>query len=303
MTWQSIVKGSRKSDGERKVWTSMKPLIDEYVKSEGDKEFSPSDLRIFLIENLPQRVKDEQITPDLTKPEVGGILTAIRQALNDLSVENVQTTKYFGQKIPRYLSYNYGIKASKSRNKYIKKSWDYELKAGQSRSASRKLVEGTIKEMLTEFLKDKDEVNISQVKEFIIENLKQEHIKRHSVDGKVTSAISGAASRYIKNKLDTHLKNKIPIMIKKIGYDNKYAHSIAGGQAYYTKIKKADSWESMVDSMIAEGKLFEEIYTAILRKYKFSAPSKNEVISYLNANYKKHSLFSNKWNTKGEGKL
>lgn len=95
-------------------------------------------------------------------------------------------------------------------------------------------------------------------------------------------------------------------MVKNLGYENKYAHAfqgserqIGGGHSYF--IKKSDSWESMTDSMIAEGKLFEAIYTAILQKFKFSAPSKEKVVAYLNANYERHPLFSNKWSTKSEG--
>lgn len=303
MSWELTIKAST-SKSAKIVWPSMKNLIDKFFEIE--QEYTTTNLRNYLINNLENQLTQDR--PDLSSRVVK---TNVAVALKDLKSEG-DRTKYMSQKVPRYIKTKYKRTRRMGHQIYgneylpIEKSWNSTLKSGASRSESRKLVEQTIKEMLAEFLEGKDEISTPEIKQYIIDNLKEEHIKRHNVDGKVTAAISSAPTRYIQNRLDSHIKNKIPIMVKNLGYENKYATSfqgsqrqIGGGHSYF--IKKADSWESMVDSMIAQGKLFEEIYTAILQKYKFSAPSKENVVAYLNANYKRHPLFSNKWNTKGEG--
>lgn len=188
----------------------------------------------------------------------------------------------------------------------MRMSWHLILKGrgGAPRSQSIKMVEATVKSLIEQFVEGKDEFTSDEIKAYLIDNLKSEHIKRNSVDGKVTTIISGAPTRYIQNRLDGAMKTKIPIWIKKHGYQNYNTSRMTQSDIDskpFTTFKKSDSWESMVDSMIADGKLFDEIYTAILRKYKFSSPSKEEVLNYLNSNYERHPLFSNKWSTKSEG--
>jgi hypothetical protein len=302
MSWENIVK-ARPSASVKVVWPVMKNLIDDFFESR--EVYEVIELRNYLISNLKERVENER--SDLSPYKIG---TSIAHAMADLQNDAHSNTKYMDQKVPRYIRARYNRARYHNGETYelldVEKSWDSTLKTGKPRSASRKLIEQTIKEMLKEFLEGKDEVSTPEIKQYIIDNLKEEHIKRHNVDGKVTSAVAGAPTRYINNRLDNHLKNKIPIMIKKLGYENKYANpfqgserQLGGGHSYF--IKKSDSWESMVDSMIANGELFEAIYTAILRKFKFSSPSKEKVVAYLNANYERHPLFSNKWSTKSEG--
>ena len=307
MSWGQIIKmPAGRRPNEKKIWEAMKLVIEDFLSQKGNK-FYQKDLRNYINDNLSEKFFESNPPDPNNKATTVGYKASIRRALEDINSEMDRHSKYFGQKIPRYLTYNYNIvHDGKGVYDVLKKSWDSTLKTGKPRSASRKLIEQTIKEMLKEFLEGKNEISIPEIKEYIINNLKEEHIKRNNVDGKVTSAVAGAPTRYINNRLDNHLKNKIPIMIKNLGYENKYAHSyqgstrqIGGGHSYF--IKKSDSWESMTDSMIAEGKLFEAIYAAILQKFKFSAPSKEKVVAYLNANYERHPLFSNKWSTKSEG--
>jgi hypothetical protein len=281
---------SSNSTFKRNIYKAYKEAIKNYYKL--------NDLGNFTLDELHSQSKDYAYEYLLNHPNINSrAVNSWLSAKSKKILPNILTALEREGVIKRL---------NKKNIEGVYKSWDSTLKAGQSRSASRKLIEQTIKEMLEEFLEGKDEVSTPQIKQYIIDNLKEEHIKRHNVDGKVTSAISSAPKRYINNRLDSHIKNKIPIMVKKLGYENKYTASfqgserlIGGGHSYF--IKKSESWESMTDSMIAEGKLFEDIYTTILRKYKFSSPSKDKVISYLNANYKRHPLFSNKWHTKGEG--
>ena len=298
MSWSQIIKmPAGRRPNEKKVWEAMKLVIENFLSQEGNK-FYQKDLRNYINDNLSEKFFELNPPDPSNRATTTGYKASIKRALEDINSEMDRHSKYFGQKIPRYLTYNYNIvHDGQGVYEVLKKSWDIALKRGQSRTAARKLVEKTIKEMVGEFLEGKDKVFTADLKQHIIDNLKAEHIKRHSVDGKVTSVISGQPTRYINNKLETTFPSKIIPMAKTFGYGIVYGKS--RNPSYL--IKKSDSWESMTDSMIAEGKLFEAIYAAILQKFKFSAPSKEKVVAYLNANYERHPLFSNKWSTKSEG--
>ncbi len=277
MSWENIVKSTFKRD----IYKAYKEAIKNYYES--------NDLGNFTLDELHSQSKDYALTYLRRHPNINPRAASAWLNSNKPKriLPNILTALEKEGVIQRINAKGRGG---------IFKSWDSTLKTGQSRSAARKLVEKTIKEMVEKFLEGKDKVNTDELRRYIIDNLKAEHIKRHTVDGKVTSVISGQPTRYIKNKLDTSFPNKILPMAKTFGYDLVYARR--GDPSYL--IKKSDSWESMVDSMVDE-KTFEPIYTAILRKFKFSSPSKEKVVSYLNANYERHPLFSNKWSTKSEG--
>tara|TARA_A100001201_G_scaffold141432_1_gene136848 strand:+ start:9093 stop:10007 length:915 start_codon:yes stop_codon:yes gene_type:complete len=301
MSWESIFKATT-SKSAKLVWPSMKKLIDKFF--EGSQDFTVSNLRNYLIDNLDNQLQEDR--PDISNKQR---TINVSQAIKDLRIVGGRS-KYMDQKVPRY------IKATKQRARVvgewnptlnaqvygdtylpIEKSWDSTLKS--KATEARRLVEKTIKEMVGQFVEGKDKIFTDDLKQHIIDNLKAEHIKRHSVDGKVSNTISSQPTRYIKHKLETTFPTKIIPMAKSFGYGIVYGRPSRGKPTYL--IKKSDSWESMTDSMIAEGKLFEAIYTAILQKFKFSAPSKEKVVAYLNANYERHPLFSNKWSTKSEG--
>ena len=296
MSWETIFKATT-SKSAKIVWPSMKKLIDSFF--EGTQEFTVSNLRNYLINNL-----DTQLQKD--RPDISNRQRTINVAttIKDLRIE-AGRSKYMDQKVPRYIKTNHERERKQMTGFYgdtylpIKKSWDSTLKGKRPRSASKKDVEETLKEMLREYVKDKDRFSMDEVRRFIIDNLKQKHIERKTVNGQITSAAAGAPTRYIKNTLDSHLKSKIPIMLRQLGF-SKIGRTSGSNSGIYTPIEKSDSWESIVDSMVDE-KTFEPIYTAILRKFKFSSPSKEKVIAYLNANYERHPLFSNKWSTKNEG--
>jgi hypothetical protein len=273
----------------------MKKLIDKFFET--DQEYTTTNLINYLIDNLGAQLLEDR--PDLTQQHRSA---SKGHAIKDLEDKSGRS-KFMDQKIPRYIRATHKRSRRMGQfygNEYlpIEKSWDSTLKSKSTKA--RKLVEKTIKEMVEEFVKGKDKIFTEDLKQHIIDNLKAEHIKRHSVDGKVTNVISRQPTQYIQHKLETTFPTKIIPMAKSFGYGIVYGRPSRGISTYL--IRKSDSWESMTDSMISNGKLFDEIYTAILRKYKFSSPSKDKVISYLNANYERHPLFSNKWNIKSEGK-
>jgi len=298
MSWELTIKATT-SKSAKLVWPSMKKLIDKFFET--NQEYIVINLRNFLIDNLDAQIREDN--PDMTKAQQSAIIGA---GLRDLKDITSGRSKYMDQKVPRYIrSHHKKARTSLSGGqgetyKPIKKSWDSTLK--QARSKNRKLVEETIKAMIADYVVGKDEFSSDELKQYIIDNLRDEHIKRHSVDGKISGPISGAPKRYINHLLDGAMKTKIPKWVKSHGLTNvNLRRRDLGGDKPSTIFKKSDSWESMVDSMIAEDKLFEEIYTAILRKFKFSSPSKEKVVAYLNANYKKHPLFNNKWSIKSGG--
>ena len=277
MSWENIVKSSFKRD----IYKAYKEAIKNYYES--------NDLGDFTLDSLHSQSKDYAYEYLLNHPNINS--RAVGSWLKSKSkriLPNILTALEREGVIKR---------VNAKGREAIFKSWDSTLKGGRPRSASRKLVEKTIKEMVGEFLEGKDKIFTADLKQHIIDNLKAEHIKRHSVDGKVSTSVSGAPTRYIQNRLDNTFPRKIIPMAKSFGFAISYGKD--GNHTYL--LKKSDSWESMVDSMIAEGKLFEAIYTAILQKFKFSSPSKEKIVAYLNANYERHPLFSNKWSTKSEG--
>lgn len=298
MSWESVVKKATTSRTVKLIWPSMKKLIDNFF-SEEREEYFYNDLKTYLIDNI--RTQFEEDNPSFSQNKIS---LYVSPTLKHLQVTGGRS-KYMDSKVPKYIRAKYNRRRWQS-NRYgetyelidgIKKSWDLTLK-GSTRSSSQKAVEETVKFLIEKFSEGKDEFTSTELKEYIIHNLKTEHIKRNTVDGKISTHTSSAPTRYITNKLTNAMKSKIPIWVKKHGYNNRHS-SIPLNP--YTIFRKSDSWESMIDSMIAEDKLFEEIYDAILRKFKFSSPSKEKVIAYLNANYKRHTLFSNKWSTKSEG--
>ena len=281
MSWKNIVKSTFK----RNIYRAYKEAIQNYYES--------NDLGNFTLDELHSQSKDYAYEylmnhPNINSRAVGSWLKAKSRRI----LPNILTALEREGVIVRVNARGRGG---------VFKSWDSTLK-GSARSKNRKLVEDTVKVLIANFVEGKDEFTSTQLKQYIIDNLKNEHIKRNSVDGKASGPISAAPTRYINNFLDKAMKTKIPIWVKKHGLTNtNLGRRELRGDKPYTTFRKSDSWESMTDSMIAEGKLFEAIYTAILQKFKFSAPSKEKVVAYLNANYERHPLFSNKWSTKSEG--
>lgn len=291
MSWENIVKSTTRR-ADKIVWPSMKNLIDIFF--EENEVYDVHDLKNYLISNLKEQVRKERT--DITDNHIRNSVVVV---INDLK-GRVLHSKYMAQKVPRYIRSKYNRARIDNGNTYellsVEKSWDSTLK-GSGRSASRKLVEKTIQEMVEEYVKDKDIVYSVKLKEHIIANLKTEHLKRHTVDGKIAGHTSSAPTRYINSQLENSFPQKVLPMVRKLGFEIVYATERRDSYL----VRKSDSWESMVDSMIAEDKLFDAIYTAILQKYKFSSPSKEKIVAYLNANYERHPLFSNKWSTKSEG--
>jgi len=278
MSWENIVKRTNKIN-----------LINAY-KEAIKKYYEENDLGEFDLERLHSESKDYAITYLRRHPNV-----------NPRAVSSwfKHKSKNVLRQVILPAMQNEGLieRINSKRQTGLYKSWDSTLKSKATKA--RRLVEKTIKEMVEQYVEGKDKIFTEDLKQHIIDNLKAEHIKRHSVDGKVSNVISRQPTQYIQHKLETTFPTKIIPMAKSFGYGIVYGRPSRGKPTYL--IKKSDSWESMTDSMIAEGKLFEAIYAAILQKFKFSAPSKEKVVAYLNANYERHPLFSNKWSTKNEG--
>ena len=65
----------------------------------------------------------------------------------------------------------------------------------------------------------------------------------------------------------------------------------------WVEILKLD-WREMLDSYITEDSLFENLYKHLTDSLGYNAPSKDEVIDYLEENYERHKLWSNLWGEK-----
>ena len=65
----------------------------------------------------------------------------------------------------------------------------------------------------------------------------------------------------------------------------------------WVEILKLD-WREMLDSYITEDSLFENLYKHLTDSLGYNAPSKDEVIDYLEENYERHKLWSNLWSEK-----
>jgi len=65
----------------------------------------------------------------------------------------------------------------------------------------------------------------------------------------------------------------------------------------WQNILKLD-WREMLDSYITEDSLFENIYKYLTDSLGYNAPSKDEVIDYLEENYERHKLWANLWSEK-----
>jgi len=66
----------------------------------------------------------------------------------------------------------------------------------------------------------------------------------------------------------------------------------------WERILKID-WREIVDEvMLSEDVLFQEVYSALVERLQFNAPSKDEVIDYLEENYEKHKLWDNIWGSR-----
>ena len=58
-------------------------------------------------------------------------------------------------------------------------------------------------------------------------------------------------------------------------------------------------WREIVDEvMLSDEVLFQDIYSALTDRLKFNAPTKDEVIDYLEENYEKHKMWDNIWSGK-----
>jgi len=278
MSWENIVKSSFK----RGIYKAYKEAIKNYYES--------NDLGKFTLDELHSQSKDYVLTYLSEHPNINprAVSPWLNSGKSKRILPNILTALEREGVIERINAKGKGG---------VFKSWDTTLKTGSTRSASRKLVEKTIKEMIEEFLKGKDMIFAQDLKQHIIDNLKSEHIARNPRDNQPErNVISRTPTMYLKHKLDNTFPAKFIPIARTFGYDIVYGKDSGSSKL----IKKSDSWESMVDSMVDE-KTFEPIYTAILRKFKFSSPSKEKVVSYLNANYERHPLFSNKWSTKSEG--
>ena len=65
----------------------------------------------------------------------------------------------------------------------------------------------------------------------------------------------------------------------------------------WQNILKLD-WREMLDSYITEDSLFENLYKHLTDSLGYNAPSKDEVVDYLEENYERHKLWSNLWSEK-----